>query len=561
MNNNEEILELDFPSKKRSKKFLIIFVAYLSLVIAFNVLSSYKNPTLRINDKLVSVRSYQFQKLLQSEVELLNDEILTDSTQDLENEIKKQLITFYQNRNFSPIWIENFKTNKDFTTLLNLLDSADYFGFPFDYFNTEKVHELNDDFVSLLNNENILLNRLELELTTTYSALKFLSYLKYGIIERDTSLAYLETIGLLPEVLNNAVNQNNLRNEILAVQPNLVHHRNLLKSLSYFIDLDYSVKYTTPAFIDDKLLAKGLYYAQITEIPVFNEDNTKKDALYKLQNQYGLRNDSILNVPTHEILVTLLDYKYYLACLNLNRLRKLKHSGENYLFVNIPEFKLHVVEANKEKEEFNVIVGKKKTPTPILSSNIEKVIANPYWTVPRSITFEMLHKIRKDSTYLERNGFFVINGREEIVNPSNIDWNTDDPLGNKYWLRQINSRYNALGQIKFIFPNDYSVYLHDTQSKNLFKLKDRTFSHGCVRLENPDKLAQYLTDKFSKQDNGDIENILSESKRREISLSERIEIHIQYITCSTTKNAELIFYNDIYNLDTKEIREVFPNLL
>jgi len=238
-----------------------------------------------------------------------------------------------------------------------------------------------------------------------------------------------------------------------------VHHRNLLKSLSYFIDLHYSVKYTTPAFIDDKLLAKSLYYAEITEIPSFDSSNVKQEALFQLQNAYGLWNDSILNVPTHEVLVSLLEYKYYLACININRLRKLKYSGENYLFVNIPEFKLHVVESNKEKETFNVIVGKKRTPTPVLSSNIEKVITNPFWTVPRSITFEMLHKIRSDSTYLERNGFFVINGQEELVNPSAIDWHSDDPLGKKYWLRQINSKYNALGQIKFIFPNWFSPLL------------------------------------------------------------------------------------------------------
>jgi murein L,D-transpeptidase YcbB/YkuD len=219
------------------------------------------------------------------------------------------------------------------------------------------------------------------------------------------------------------------------------------------------------------------------------------------------------------------------------------------------------VEANQEKESFNVIVGKKRTPTPVFSSSIEKVIANPYWTVPRSITFEMLHKIRKDSTYLARNGFFVINGREEVVDPSVIDWNSDDPLGKRYWLRQINSKYNALGQIKFIFPNDYSVYLHDTQSKSLFRHKNRMFSHGCVRLENPDKLAQYLTSTYTHQSNQNIEHLLSNSAREEINLSEKVKIHIQYITCSATENTDLIFYNDIYNLDQKELKEVFPNLL
>lgn len=560
--DNNELIELDVSSKtNKSKRFLIAFAAYVTLAILFNVLSSYKSATLRINEEMIYTQDYQFQKLIESEVEALNHEIQSDTNQYLTRELKKQLITFYQNRNYKPVWIDNFKTNHRFSTLLNLLDSAGYFGFPFDYFSTEELHLLENNFNTMLGQENVLLNRIEMELTTTYSALKFILFLKHGILEQDTSKTYLTAIHLLPEVLNRAINNDNIRNGILDEQPNLVHHRNLLTSLSYFIDLHYSVKFTTPAFIDDKLLAKSLYYAQITEIPVFNESNTKKEGLYALQEQYSLPHDSILNVPTHEILVSLLEYKYYLACLNLNRLRKLKHSGENYLFVNIPEFKLHVVEDNQEKESFNVIVGKKKTPTPVLTSTIEKVIANPYWTVPRSISFEMLHKIRKDSTYLERNGFFVINGREEIVDPSVIDWNSDDPLGKKYWLRQINSKYNALGQIKFIFPNDYSVYLHDTQSKSLFKLKNRTFSHGCVRLENPNKLAQYITDKYTAYDNHDIDHLILNSHREEINLSEKVKIHIQYITCSATENAGLIFYNDIYNLDQKELKEVFPNLL
>lgn len=562
MDSNNDLIEFNFTSETtKSKRFLFAFATYLTLAILFNILSSYKSATLRIDHEMVKTQYYQFQNLIQSEVEALHHEIEADTNHHITNELKKQLITFYQNRNYKPVWIDNLESNERFSVLINLLDSAGYFGFPFDYFSTEELHLLENNFTTMLGQENVLFNRIELELNTTYSALKFILYLKHGILEQDTSNAYLTTIHLLPKVLDSAISNNNLRNGILDEQPNLVHHRNLLTSLSYFIDLHYSVKYTTPAFIDDKLLAKSLYYAQVTEISVFNESNTKKDALFALQDEYNLRHDSILNVPTHEVLVSLLEYKYYLACLNVNRLRKLKHSGENYLFVNIPEFKLHVVEANQEKESFNVIVGKKRTPTPVLSSDIEKVIANPYWTVPRSITFEMLHKIRKDSTYLERNGFFVINGREQIIDPSVINWNSDDPLGKKYWLRQINSKYNALGQVKFIFPNDYSVYLHDTQSKSLFKQKNRTFSHGCVRLENPNKLAQYLTDKYTTHDDHDIDHLISNSHREEINLSEKVKIHIQYITCTATENADLIFYNDIYNLDQKELKEVFPNLL
>ena len=560
MKTDEKLLELDYPSPNKSKKFFATVVGYISLISFFILSSSYQTPTLRINNKLVDINSYQSQNLIESQIKSIIDINKTDTSSDINNQLNELLVKFYENREYKPAWIQNFATNHQFSAIINLLDSSNYYGFPFDYFNTEKIHRLKNKSENNEYNKDLLKQRIELELSTTYSALKFMIYLKHGITEKDTSSDYLTYIETLPEILNKAINQPNLKNVILSVQPNIVHHRNLLNSLPYFIDLHYSVKYTTPAFIDDKLLAKSLYYAGITKSPVFDSTNVKSDVLYKLEEQYQLPKDSILNVPTHKILVSLLEYRYFQTCLNLNRLRNLKHSGKNYLFVNIPEFKLHVIESNEEKEAFNVIVGKQGTPTPIFSSNIEKVIANPYWTVPRSIiTNEMIHKIRKDSTYLKRNGFFIINNYEEKVDVSTIDWNTEDPLGNKYWVRQINSRYNALGQVKFIFPNNHSVYLHDTPSKTLFKRENRTFSHGCIRLENPDKLAQYLTDNYYSQNEQSIEKLISEKERHVIDLSEKVEIHIQYITCSGTENSDMIFYNDVYDLDKEEIKAIFPN--
>ncbi len=490
MDIDETILELDFPSQNKSKRFFVTIIGFFSLILFFIILSSYKSPTIRINNKLVLAKSGQLNDLLKTQINFLSINTTTDTLQDINSQLNALLIEFYKSREYEPAWIQNYKTNHSFTALLNLLDSSAYFGFPFDYFNTEKIHQLDFETKYLVNNKDFLKQRMELELTATYSALKFMLYLKHGIIEKDTSFVLLTNIDTLPKKLNNAVNQPNLKSELLSVQPDLVQHRNLLNSLSHFIDLHYSIKYTTPAFIDDKLLAKSLYYTGIIDSPAFDSTNLKSDALNKLNPEYYIPNDSILNILTHESLVSLLEYRYLQTCLNLNRLRSLNHNGDNYLFINIPEFKLHLIESNKEKEVFNVIVGTEETPTPILTSDIEKVIANPYWTVPRSIvTNEMLRRIRSDSTYLKRNGFFVINNAEERVNDSIIDWNEKDPLGNKYWIRQINNQTNALGQVKFIFPNDHSVYLHDTQSKKLFKKNKRTFSHGCIRLENPEKLA------------------------------------------------------------------------
>jgi murein L,D-transpeptidase YcbB/YkuD len=306
------------------------------------------------------------------------------------------------------------------------------------------------------------------------------------------------------------------------------------------------------------MLAKALYYAGVSETPEIDTVEINSRAISKIQEQYNLPQYSWLDSSTHQVLVSLLEYRYYQASLNLHRLRMLQNTEENFLFVNIPEFRLHVFESKLETETFNVIVGKKETPTPVFSSNIEKVITNPYWTVPQSIACDMIPRIRRDSTYLRRNGFMVINSREEEVDVSLIDWNSENPLGTKYCLRQKNSPSNALGLVKFIFPNEHSVYIHDTPSRGLFNEKNRTFSHGCIRLENPDKLAQYLTDKFYSESSFDIKDMISKKNSNEINLEERVKIYIQYITCSGKENADMEFYSDIYNLDRGEISAIFP---
>jgi murein L,D-transpeptidase YcbB/YkuD len=350
-------------------------------------------------------------------------------------------------------------------------------------------------------------------------------YLKHGIAEKDSLFNLSSSIDSFPAILNNAINQN-FRVQLLALQPDLPQFKRITKSLPSFIDLQFSVEHTTPKLIDEKLLAKAFFLAGVSESSEFDSISGNTQLLHKLQKQFGLPVDSVLNEDTHRALVSLIKYRYYQACLNLNRLRIFNNSEEDFLFVNIPEFKLHV------------IVGKEETPTPVFSGNIEKVIANPYWTVPKSIAInEMLPKIRRDSTYMQRNGYYVINSHEEVVDISELDWSSSDPFGNKYCIRQINSTNNSLG---------------------LFKRKNRTFSHGCIRLENPDKLAQYLTDKYISPQKVNINNLIKSRKNREVLLEKKVNIHIQYITCSGSDNAELEFYNDIYKLDKQEISTIFP---
>lgn len=550
------ILEFDFSTKQSVNRVLINILVKFSFIVLLVALSSYQNPSVNLNENHINYNSFDFRNSLEINLYSMISQPDSYSTQNINKQITELVSRFYKEREFQPAWTTNLRTNLQFRNFMNILDSAKYYGFPIDYFGREKIKQLNTEF----SKTNTLDTRIKLEFTVSFSALKLMLYLNKGIIEKDTLSTDFISYESLPGILNNALNQNNLRNEILSQQPELIQLQNILSSLPNFIDLQLSIKYTTPKFIDDRLLAKGLYYAGITEASEIDSTDNNSAAIYKLQEQFHLPKDSNLNTITHQTLVSLLEYRYFQACLNLNRLRNIKNNDENYLFVNIPEFRLHVIESRQEKEVFNVIVGKQETPTPVLSSNIEKVITNPYWTVPKSIVDnEMLQKIRKDSTYLERNGYYIINGCEETVDISTINWNSNDPLGTRYFIRQKNSSSNALGLVKFIFPNEQSIYLHDTPSRSLFQQKNRTFSHGCIRLENPDKLAQYLTDKYYSENSLNIKKLIASKENNEINLTQKINIHIQYITCSGEENTDIKFYGDIYNLDKHDIMSIFSN--
>jgi len=551
MKTEDQLLNFYFPEEKRFKKYFFTGIRNLLLLLFLLLMVSYHHPyPVQNNYRLAELISSQASTQLTA-----NDSV---SIKNIDDQVKSLLIEFYQIRNFEPAWIKNFKPTAQFNIIYNLLDSAKYYGFPFDYFYLEDIKPFHQK-INHLNTKILQADLAQFEINTTFSALKILIFLHQGIIKTDSTInqSFVED---LPYLLNEAIEQKNLQQKIKSVQPQIVQYKNIMHSMSYFIDMNLSIKYTTPSFIDDKVLAKSLFYAGISELPEFNNTNKKSNVLYKLQDRYHLPHDSILNHATHEKLVSLLEQKYFQACLNLHRLKKLNHSGDSYLFVNIPEFKLQVIESNQIKQVFNVIVGKKHTPTPSFSSSLEKVIANPYWTVPKSIVNkEMIYKIRKDSSYLSRNGYFIINNNEERVPDSIIDWSKPDPLGNQYWVRQLNSSYNALGQVKFLFPNKYSVYLHDTPAKNLFKNQNRTYSHGCIRLQNPEKLAQYLIDKNFSQDKTDFSALINKKEHHTIDLPQKMDIHIQYITCSADNQSDLEFFNDIYDLDRTEINQIFPD--
>jgi L,D-transpeptidase YcbB len=231
---------------------------------------------------------------------------------------------------------------------------------------------------------------------------------------------------------------------------------------------------------------------------------------------------------------------------NMERLRWLpKNLGARYVLVNQPAFEVNVMDHGKPAWTSRVIVGRPLTQTYAFSDQIETVVFNPTWGVPASIIVnEYGPKSRKDPSYLDRNGFKVINAKGELISSRDINWYTFGQTPS-FGVQQPSGDGNALGEIKFLFPNSHDIYMHDTPNRNLFNESMRAFSHGCVRVQNPREYAQVL---LGWDEEKVAENVES-GESHSVGLSEKVPVHMTYFTAWAGTDGIIHYYDDIYGRD------------
>ena len=243
------------------------------------------------------------------------------------------------------------------------------------------------------------------------------------------------------------------------------------------------------------------------------------------------------------------------AIANMERWRWMPRDlGALHVFVNVPEFVVRVVKDGDEIHATRVIVGKASNPTPTFSHAISYMVVNPYWNVPNSIVRkEMIPEIQGNPrAYFSRQGFQVfaqVGGRSYMVDPAMIDWGNVDPRSLR--IRQVPSERNALGRIKFMFPNQHSVYLHDTPGKRLFRRDDRALSHGCVRVDDPLGFADALLP-YAKPDwnSARLEKLYG-GKERRINLDRDVPVHLAYFSMRIEADGTIRRFRDVYGYDQK----------
>ncbi|MDX1559827.1 MAG: L,D-transpeptidase family protein [Marinobacter sp.] len=290
-------------------------------------------------------------------------------------------------------------------------------------------------------------------------------------------------------------------------------------------------------------------------------DADLESAVMRFQVRHGLEPDGIIGPDTLTALNLMPVERLRQIDATLERWRWLPESlGETYVLVNIAGFELTMVENGEEVLRKRVIVGQPYRQTPVFSDRIRYLVFNPTWTVPRTVMIQdQLPQIIRDPEYLSRLKISVYRGwgaDRQKVDPLDVDWSSLNRNNFPYQFVQEPGPQNALGQVKFMFPNQYAVYLHDTPGQGLFARTERSFSSGCIRVEQPIDLAERLLASAADWSREQINGVVSGAETQTVLLPDPIPVHIQYWTSWVDNEGRLQFRNDIYNRDARLIDQL-----
>lgn len=281
-------------------------------------------------------------------------------------------------------------------------------------------------------------------------------------------------------------------------------------------------------------------------------DARLSDGLREFQRRHGLEPDGVIGAQTLAALNVPAATRARQIELNMERWRRMPEDpGARYILVNVPGFRLETYEKERLVTRMKVIVGLEGWRTPIFHAHVEHIVLHPAWRVPTSIAVrEILPKLRRDPGYLAENHMDVLGLREGGAVPvSSIDWSKVSAGGFPYRLRQRPGPDNPLGNFKFVLPNEYDVYLHDTAAPRLFAKDKRALSHGCIRVERPMDLALWLLAPDPKWTPERLQEALADPKTQRVYLSEDVAVYVSYWTAVANEDGSVDSFTDLYGLD------------
>lgn len=482
---------------------------------------------------------------------------------------------FYRKRKYQPAWINLTRPLKDAFPIVDAISNVEREGLSPDYYHHQSINKLIREIADALRNDKNTSpgNLVDLDLLLSDAFLLMGCHYSAGCVNPVTiEMKWFAQPGELDisSIFENAVRKNTVTESLANLLPSQDMYGKLKKNLMVYRKL--AAQGGWPEMPEGTLLGKGDKDERIVKLkkrlivsgylpptvveptPLF--DNMLEEAMLRFQRLHGLVTDGIVGPNTLKALNVSAEKRVRQIELNMERLRWVSRKlGKRYIMVNVADFTLDVIDHDYRVLSMKVVVGKPYWHTPIFSDQMTYLVLNPYWNVPRSIAVdEVLPKIQQAPEYLSEQNMKVLSGwgeNQEEIDLSTILWDDMNAETFKYRFRQEPGPKNPLGRIKFMFPNEFGVYLHDTPSKRLFERTVRVFSHGCIRLEKPLDLAEYVLRGDPQWTREKIQAQIDTGTRRDVRLPEPINVHILYLTAWVDEDGLLHFRNDIYGRDAK----------
>ncbi|MEZ5357250.1 MAG: L,D-transpeptidase family protein [Candidatus Zixiibacteriota bacterium] len=488
---------------------------------------------------------------------------------------------FYERRAYEPAWIKNNKPAPIVKDLLHVLQSASKQGLRASDYHVRRIESVFKQTESggSIGSQNNPTQLVDLELLCTDAFLIFGAHLLKGRVDPITidaewhaNLREVDMAG----VLQTAVTNQAVDSVLQSLLPPQKGYDRLMQALERYRIIEKAGGWEN--IPDGPGLSKGKSDNRVADLrerlyltgdladttgadeTVF--DSILETAVISFQLRHGLTADGKAGPATIAALNVPVRSRIQQIIANLERWRWLPQElGKRNVIVNIANFELDLNYEESTLVSMRVIVGKAYRRTPVFSDYITYMVLNPTWNVPRSIALaDILPMVKKDVNYLAENDFELLSdlqGRVEVIDPMTVDWSAITTENFPYRLRQKPGSKNNLGRIKFMFPNQFNVYLHDTPAKGLFSRERRNFSSGCIRIEKPAQLAEFLLLSDSSWTMKRLESQLAAGNEQTVALKKPVPVHILYWTAWAAADGTVHFREDLYHRDTRLIRAIF----
>ena len=498
---------------------------------------------------------------------------------ELTVETSEEVLRFYEDRDFEEIWSSNGKINSQAEDFLNEIEAVKYDGLNPDDYNRQLIHEY---FEEIEGKKRILRPKsapelVDLEFLMTDAFFRLSKDLEVGKVGPEARGSYWKLdpkeSKIDPAALLTEIGEGKKVEKVLSeLYPDLEMYRKgrtvlqtlyekseedtlTWKPVSFEHSLKVGDKDPSIPLLRDRLQFWGFLGKYSPEDELLF-DSTMWEGLKKFQIENGMNPDGAIGELTADFLNDSPQKLIDIASVNMERMRWLPEIAwdQELVLVNIANFQLDYLNNRDTTLSAKVIVGKEYNESPVFTAPMSYIVFSPYWNVPPSITnSEILPSVKKNQNYLAEKNMEVVNNEGKVVSAKQVNWSGGDNF--PYRIRQKPGGSNSLGLVKFMFPNDYNIYIHDTPARSLFERETRALSHGCIRIQYPDQFAEaLLQDKDWTKDK--IHQAMNQDQEQVVNLDREIPVVLLYLTFWADEKGEPHFRQDIYHRDEEVLNQL-----